>query len=278
MLYIQESLAPGEKILKFTQYHWMYVALSVFGASIFILMAFALLFVGTIYHYYDIVKVPPWLIFKAAAKLSFTDYVTGIWKVNILIRVGAFLLFLMAIIQVGARILVRVTTEMGVTNRRVVFKRGLISRKVDEMRVDFIDGADLDQGIMGRIFNYGGIKMYGTGVEGIFFPYYTEDPVNFRRAVQAARAVQIAPQSPNQAPQNPRSQMNEAAAANEYSDANEPHHPVHQQHFPQQQSMHMPNNTGNMSPEQLKQLQVPGELPEEPVPGSRVRIQNHENN
>lgn len=238
MLYIQESLAPGEKILKLTQYHWMYVALSAFGASIFILLAFALLFVGTIYHYYDIVKVPPWRIFEAAAQLSFSDYIKAIWHVNILVRVGAFLLFLMAIIQVGARVLVRITTEMGVTNRRVVFKRGLVSRKVDEMRVDFIDGADLDQGIFGRIFNYGGVKMYGTGVEGIFFPYYTEDPVNFRRAIQAARAVQTAPHEnyqQQQPVQNPRSEK----ATVDYSDHSEPHHPLHQQMHPTQRSQHV---------------------------------------
>lgn len=270
MLYIQESLAPGEKILKFTQYHWMYVAIAGFGASIYVLLAFALLFVGTIYHYYDIVKVPPWRIFEAAAQLSFSDYLKAIWHVNILIRVGAFLLFLMAIIQIGARILVRVTTEMGVTNRRVVFKRGLISRKVDEMRVDFIDGADLDQGIWGRIFNYGGIKMYGTGVEGIFFPYYTEDPVNFRRAIQAARAVQTSPQGG--AALNPRSQ-----APSEYSDSSEPHHPLHQQHYPPQQSQHRITPTSDpVTVDELKNIKAPEEPSQEPPPGSRVRVQNHE--
>ena len=273
MLYIQESLAPGEKILKFTQYHWMYVAQSALGASIFVLLAFAMLFVGTIYHYYDIVKVPPWRILEAAAQLSFSDYVKAVWHINILIRVGAFLLFLMAIIQVGARILVRVTTEMGVTNRRVVFKRGLISRKVDEMRVDFIDGADLDQGIWGRIFNYGGIKMYGTGVEGIFFPYYTEDPVNFRRAIQAARAVQTTPQG-GQAVQNPRSH---AAAPVDYSDSSEPHHPLHQQNYPHQPSQHRVTPTSEpVTVEELKNLSAPAEPSQEPIPGSRVRVERHE--
>jgi len=271
MLYIQESLAPGEKILKFTQYHWMYVALSALSASIFIFIAIALLFVGTIYHYYDIVKVPPWRIFEAAAQLSFSDYVKAVWHVNILIRVGAFLLLLMAIIQVGARILVRVTTEMGVTNRRVVFKRGLISRKVDEMRVDFIDGADLDQGIWGRIFNYGGIKMYGTGVEGIFFPYYTEDPVNFRRAVQAARAVQTAPQAQG-AVQNPRAINN----APDYSDNSEPHHPLHQQHYAPQQSAHRVTPTSEpVTVEELKNISAPPEPAVEPKLGSQVRRDSH---
>ncbi|MDB5478397.1 MAG: rane-flanked domain protein [Alphaproteobacteria bacterium] len=191
MLYIQESLAPGEKILKFSQYHWIYVAGSLFGATIYIVLAFAFLFVGIIYHHYDIVKVPPWNIFKAASQLSIGDYFTTVWHTHPIFRIAAFICVLMAAIQVGARMLMRMTTEMGVTTRRVVYKRGLVSRKVEEMRVDFIDGADVEQSVMGRIFNFGRIKMYGTGVEGITFPNLMEDPVNFRRAVLAARAVQI---------------------------------------------------------------------------------------
>lgn len=209
MLYIQESLAPGEKILKFSQYHIIYVLASLFGAVLFLGIAGVLLFIGIIYYYYDLVKVPPWLIFKAAAELSFGDYIKALWHINIIYRVAAIILILMAVIQVGSRMLVRMTTEMGVTTRRVVFKRGLVSRKVEEMRVDFIDGADVEQGVWGRILNFGGIKMYGTGVEGITFPSLMEDPVNFRRAVLSARAVQVG--TNDSMPANPMSQASQGA-------------------------------------------------------------------
>jgi hypothetical protein len=273
MMYIQESLGPGEKILKFTQYHWIYVALSVLSASIFILLALAVLFVGTIYHYYDIVKVPPWRIFEAAAQLTVSDYFKAIWHLNIIVRVGVFLLLLMAIIQVGARVLVRVTTEMGVTNRRVVMKRGLVSRKVDEMRVDFIDGVDLDQTIMGRILNYGCVRMYGTGQEGIVFPVYMEDPVNFRRAVQAARAVQISGVDQN----GPKHILHT-------SDDAQPQHPLHQQHYPpqfssgQQPQQNINPHSAPVSPEQLKHLHTPAvDIEDADIePGSRHRAELHE--
>ncbi len=261
MLYIQESLAPGEKILKFTQYHWMYVALSVFSASFFVLMAICFLFVGVIYHYYDIVKVPPWMIFRAAAELAPGDYVKAIWHTNIIIRVCAFLLFLMAIIQVGARILVRITTEMGVTNRRVVYKRGLVSRKVEEMRVDFIDGADVDQTIMGRIFNYGRVKMYGTGTEGIEFPLFMDDPVNFRRAVQAARAVQIS--KPNTTPGNP---AGETPAQHPKSNVSEIYHEAP---HPILQTTIKPNGPA-ISAEDLKKLSQPEDPGFEPPQGNSI--------
>lgn len=194
MSYIHESLSPGEKIYKVTHYHWMYLAGSFLGAGLFLLAAMLTIFLAIIYHYYDIVKLPPWMIHKAAAELAFKDYLAAFWHINVLFRVAAFIMVLMALIQIGARFLVRATTEMAVTNRRVVFKRGLISRKVEEMRIDYIEGADVNQTMIGRLMSYGQIKIYGTGTESIVLPLFTEDPVNFRRALEAARnTFQVSP-------------------------------------------------------------------------------------
>src|SRR5690606_17011709 len=127
--------------------------------------------------------------------LSLGDYMRAFRHTNILIRVTAFIFVLMAVIQVGASLLVCKTTEMGVTNRRLVLKRGLVSRRVEEIRTEYVESADMNQGIMGRIFDFGQVKVYGTGTEEIFFPKYTADPVGFRRAIQTARAHHIQPVS-----------------------------------------------------------------------------------
>lgn len=194
MSYIQESLSPGEKIYKLSHYHWVYIAGSCLGAFLFIFLGFALIFLAIIYHYYDFFKLPPWMIFKAASELALKDYLAAFWHINPLFRIAAFIMLLMAIIQVGARLLVRATTEMAVTNRRAVFKRGLISRKVEEMRIDYIEGTDVNQTMLGRLLGYGQVKVYGTGTESIFYPLYTEDPVNFRRALESARStMQVSP-------------------------------------------------------------------------------------
>ena len=197
MHYVQESLAPGEKILKISTYHWIYVLGSVVSAMIFFLTAIGMLFVGIVYHYYDIVKVPPWMIHKAAAELAMSDYVRAFWHINILIRLGAMVMVLMGLISIGARMLVRATTEIAVTTKRVILKRGLVSRRVEQMRTDFIEGDDINQTIMGRIFDYGMVKIYGTGTESIFLPPYTTDPLGFRRALQAARNISVQQQTVN---------------------------------------------------------------------------------
>lgn len=196
MSYIQESLSAGEKIYKLTNYHWMYLVGSFIGAFLFVMAAFFLIFLGIIYHYYDPMKLPPWKIFEAASGLALSDYAKAFWHINVLFRVGGFILVLMGLLQIGARLLVIATTEMAVTNRRVVFKRGWISRRVEEMRIDYIEGADVGQTIGGRIFGYGVVRIYGTGSETIFFPAYTADPINFRRALESARTTHHNPAVP----------------------------------------------------------------------------------
>jgi hypothetical protein len=61
MTYIEESLSPGEKILKITQYHWMYLISGILSAAFQTVIAIGILFLAIIYHYYDIVKLPPWI-------------------------------------------------------------------------------------------------------------------------------------------------------------------------------------------------------------------------
>ncbi len=196
MTYTEESLGAGEKILKLTQYHWVYLLSSIFSALISLIIAVAIIFLAIIYHYYDIVKLPPWMIHKAAAELAFSDYIRAFWHTNLIARIVAFLFIFTGFMQVLAAALVRVTTEIAVTNRRIILKRGLISRRVEEMRVDFIEGADLNQTVLGRLFGYGQIKAYGTGTENIFFPKYTADAIPFRRAIQSARTMNVQPNQP----------------------------------------------------------------------------------
>jgi uncharacterized membrane protein YdbT with pleckstrin-like domain len=55
------------------------------------------------------------------------------------------------------------TTEIAVTNRRVIFKEGFIGRKTVEMHMDKIESVDVDQPVLGRILDYGTVTVRGTG-------------------------------------------------------------------------------------------------------------------
>jgi uncharacterized membrane protein YdbT with pleckstrin-like domain len=57
----------------------------------------------------------------------------------------------------------RWTTEIAVTNRRIIKKTGFISRDTMEMSLGKVESVQVDQSILGRILNYGDITLHGTG-------------------------------------------------------------------------------------------------------------------
>ncbi len=77
------------------------------------------------------------------------------------------------------------TSELAITNKRVVAKFGLIRRRTFEVSLSKVDSLEVDQGIMGRIFNYGDMVFMNAGgrvpIPGV------KDPLMFRRQVIQAQ-------------------------------------------------------------------------------------------
>jgi uncharacterized membrane protein YdbT with pleckstrin-like domain len=79
----------------------------------------------------------------------------------------------------------RWTTEIAVTSRRIIYKRGFVQRHTVEMNMDKVESVDVDQSILGRIFNYGDIVIRGTGAS--LEPLRSiGSPLDFRNHVTAA--------------------------------------------------------------------------------------------
>jgi len=129
MRYIERILQPGEKLLYSGTIHWViYVP-----AVILTLVAVALL---------TLVGQGP----------SGTGFLIG----SVAVCFAAGVTFFSAWFK-------RWTTEIDVTDRRVVYKRGFIKRHTIEMNMDKVESVDVDQSIMGRILNYGDVTINGTG-------------------------------------------------------------------------------------------------------------------
>lgn len=73
------------------------------------------------------------------------------------------LLMLASLLTLLAAALRRWTTEIAVTDRRIIFKRGFIRRHTIEMNMDKVETVDVDQSLAGRILGYGDIVVHGTG-------------------------------------------------------------------------------------------------------------------
>ncbi len=112
----------------------------------------------------------------------------SLWSLAPLILLGIVTLPVVVGLFVLGAVYVRYrSTEIAVTNRRIVVKLGFISRRTVEINVTKVESVQVAQGILGRLFGFGTLIVAGTGtthepLRGI------ADPIGFRRACMDAQA------------------------------------------------------------------------------------------
>lgn len=89
------------------------------------------------------------------------------------------------VIVIAAGLIKRMSTELAVTNRRVIAKFGLVSRRTIELNLSKLESIRVDQTVAGRILGYGSIVLAGTGATLEPIPFIAA-PIAFRQAVQNA--------------------------------------------------------------------------------------------
>ena len=126
MSYVQSVLQPGERLILLGRLHWIVY----WHAIVF--------FVLTIVTAVFAAAIPP-LGFVAAA-------FAGLGVIS-----SCYAWFM------------RWITEIAVTDRRIIYKRGFITRHTEEMNMDKVTSVDVDQSILGRMLDYGTIHVLGPG-------------------------------------------------------------------------------------------------------------------
>lgn len=99
---------------------------------------------------------------------------------------------LVALAIVAWPLIARRSTELVITNKRLIAKFGVISAESLEIRFDRIESVRVNQSLMGRIFNYGNIVVTGTGSTYDPIPNIAA-PMRFRAALN--QAMEAAPTS-----------------------------------------------------------------------------------
>jgi uncharacterized membrane protein YdbT with pleckstrin-like domain len=150
--YIDEILQPGEQVLYSTNAHWIFY----FPAIVAWIVVAILLIVSVVFAALH----PLMLVCWAAATV--VAIAALFWTVK-----GWFH---------------RMTTETDVTNHRVVHKTGFIKRKTFEIALDKIESVDVTQTILGRLLNYGDVRINGVG-EGTQNIPTIASPLAFRSAI-----------------------------------------------------------------------------------------------
>lgn len=179
MNYIIQSLGDEEDLIHIGRFHWMYNVQAVFNIVFSIALAIGLIVFA--------IKMQPMFINDDVAFLQM-GLMDKIQALHPGIRILAFFIVVLGLLKFAQMMIIKATTEIGITNKRLVYKRGLVARYVGEINIDRIEGVNVLQGILGRIFNYGRIMVRGMGVGEVILPPI-EDPIKFRRAIDHARNV-----------------------------------------------------------------------------------------
>ncbi len=88
--------------------------------------------------------------------------------------IGIFLSVILVII-----VLINVTTsEYFISNKRIYFKYGLISRVANDIKMEWVTNISIRQGFFGRILNYGDVLISSPGIHtGISLFRGVRDPI-----------------------------------------------------------------------------------------------------
>jgi uncharacterized membrane protein YdbT with pleckstrin-like domain len=158
MSYVESNLVPGEVVIYQTRLHWIVM-------------------LGHVVLGFVLGLAAAFLLYQASRQ-------TGIDHDTLLIMEGGGVALLVcAAIAILVGTVRRNATEMAVTNRRVVIKTGLMSRKTIEMLLNKVESIEVTEPSLGRVLGYGTIVVVGTG--GTPEPFHkVAHPLEFRSQVQ----------------------------------------------------------------------------------------------
>lgn len=127
-----------------------------------------------------------WIVFAQGAALILLALILLLWPAErfwaVALRVAGGIIAVYGIVSFTRTFIEAWTTEIVVTNLRVIHKRGLIRRETGEMNMEKVESVTVDQSIPGRLLDYGSVVVRGTGagIEGL---HHIAKPLELRSAI-----------------------------------------------------------------------------------------------
>lgn len=168
--YVTANLMPGERVVHTTRLHWIVFVRPIFGVIAFVVLVFV------------VRAVTPDIIEKRLAATEFPtaeniDQISDIIQWSLLGAAGASFLLLVS------KLISFLTSEFAVTNKRVIVKVGFIWRRALDLMLRKIESVHVEQGVFGRLLDYGTLIICGSG--GTREPFSTVSaPIEFRNISQ----------------------------------------------------------------------------------------------
>lgn len=154
MSYVRKVVSHQERLLCIFQPHWIYVAEGVFW--FFVLTAAGLIVDHFFYSY-----VGEHRFFHGhIGGLHFRGRFSEISLIFMTIGIGVFWTYLM----------VYVSSEIGLTDQRIIHKKGLVFIEVDQVDLEDIRAEQVFHGWFGWLLGYGRIRMNCRFIEDVWLP------------------------------------------------------------------------------------------------------------
>jgi uncharacterized membrane protein YdbT with pleckstrin-like domain len=168
MGYIDKHLLKGEQIAYGARLHWV-----IFLRPFFLLaISLSLLVTGKS-------VIPNNLLSQVPPEINtFTLY-----ELDMLRLLGAAIFILFGFPAWISAFVRKISSEFGISNKRVLIKLGFIKRNSFETLLSKVEGIGVVQGIFGRILDFGTIIIRGTGGSKEYF-HKIANPLEFRKHVQ----------------------------------------------------------------------------------------------
>jgi uncharacterized membrane protein YdbT with pleckstrin-like domain len=149
MRYVRRVLQPGETIVYTTRLHWFVYLWATLLLTICLVLA--------------------------VASWSWADN----QNLSLALGIAAVIFALLGLSSALRAFIRRASTELAVTDQRVIYKTGLLARHTLEMNRGRVESVMVDQTLLGRLFGYGTVTVRGVGsaLEPI---RNISDPLSFR--------------------------------------------------------------------------------------------------
>lgn len=167
MRFVSKIAGPDERVIGVTSIHWMYGAKGLIMLTLFMLTG--QFFAHSLYFLTSYIRLNA--LDRALAILG--HY--GFWIFTV-IGVSLFLSYL----------LLMATTEIALTSKRIIFKKGFIFVRVKEVDLEEIKASSVDNGWLGAFLNYGYIYLDARFVNNLTLPAISS-PYRFIKAMNEAR-------------------------------------------------------------------------------------------
>jgi hypothetical protein len=145
---LKEALMPGETVVYQAKFHWFYTFSSL------IILAFWMGMGAGISHLIQLIAM---MLFGHNSLFEGTGGKSILLRLqNVPTYIGAIIgLFLMI-----GRILTKLTTEIYLTNKRLIIKRGVMAVEVAKMSLKEVNYSTVRQSWLGSLLGYGGLEIF----------------------------------------------------------------------------------------------------------------------